>query len=78
MGKTDFSTWDRGTLNRFARDAADENAALRNSVAALQKQVGDAIAILQSAVTDPRSSYPARPERMALAPEQAGAKEKTR
>jgi hypothetical protein len=28
-GKADFSTWDRQTLERFAREAADENAVLR-------------------------------------------------
>lgn len=28
-GRTDFSTWDRSTLERFAREAADENRELR-------------------------------------------------
>jgi hypothetical protein len=27
--RTDFSTWDRPTLERFAREAADENRELR-------------------------------------------------
>ena len=28
-GRTDFRTWDRETLERFARQAANENAALQ-------------------------------------------------
>lgn len=29
QARTDFSTWDRQTLERFAREAADENRELR-------------------------------------------------
>lgn len=34
--RTDFSTWDRKILERFAREAADENQQLKESVALLQ------------------------------------------
>lgn len=33
--RTDFSTWDRKTLEQFARDAADENLLLREQTALL-------------------------------------------
>lgn len=31
-GRTDFKTWDRGNLERFARQAADENLMLRDQL----------------------------------------------
>lgn len=31
-GRTDFSTWERGNLERFARHAADENLLLRTQL----------------------------------------------
>ena len=36
---TDFSTWDRATLERFAREVADENKQLREDVQMLLKQL---------------------------------------
>lgn len=33
VGRTDFATWDRGTLEKFARTCADENKALREELA---------------------------------------------
>lgn len=32
QARTDFSTWDRETLERFARQAADENRQLREDL----------------------------------------------
>lgn len=32
MPEADFSTWDRATLERFAREAADENRELRQDL----------------------------------------------
>ena len=32
LGPTDFSTWDRKTLEQFAREIADENAALKTDL----------------------------------------------
>ena len=32
MPKADFSVWDRATLERFARDVADQNLQLRADV----------------------------------------------
>lgn len=31
--RTDFKTWERATLERFAREAADENRVLRDQLA---------------------------------------------
>ena len=31
-GQTDFSVWDRETLERFAREIADENATLKTDL----------------------------------------------
>jgi hypothetical protein len=31
-GRTDFTLWDRGNLERFARQAADENLVLRTQL----------------------------------------------
>jgi len=36
---TDFSTWDRETLERFAREAADENKQLREDVKMLLNRI---------------------------------------
>lgn len=36
--KTDFKTWERETLERFAREVADENARLREDNALLLRQ----------------------------------------
>lgn len=33
LGPTDFKTWERETLERFAREVADENKALREELA---------------------------------------------
>lgn len=33
LGRTDFKTWDRETLEKFARTSADENKALREELA---------------------------------------------
>jgi hypothetical protein len=42
-GRTDFKTWDRGALEQFARQAADENlvlrAQLRDALAAWREEV---------------------------------------
>lgn len=35
MPQADFSSWDRATLERFARQAADENRELRENVRVL-------------------------------------------
>lgn len=43
MPKTDFKTWERATLERFARECADENLDLRETLilalAAWRKEV---------------------------------------
>ena len=31
-GRTDFTSWDRGHLERFAREVADENLVLSNDL----------------------------------------------
>jgi hypothetical protein len=36
MPEADFATWQRDTLERFARQAADENRELRERVAELE------------------------------------------
>jgi hypothetical protein len=44
-GRTDFRTWERATLERFAREAADENLILRT-------QLKDALAAWRRALVD--------------------------
>jgi hypothetical protein len=42
--KTDFSTWERQTLEHFARTAADENRLLRQEDAILRQDLKAALA----------------------------------
>lgn len=37
--RTDFSAWERKTLEAFARDAADENLVLRADIKALHEYI---------------------------------------
>jgi hypothetical protein len=45
--RTDFSTWQRGSLERFARQTADENLLLRAAVEQGLRDLRDAMRLLR-------------------------------
>lgn len=47
MPKADFSKWDRNVLEQFARQAADENKALREAVEQLRDDLKEAMRMLR-------------------------------
>lgn len=51
-GRTDFSKWQRETLEHFARTAADENLVLRTQLAQAQDDLAVALAGWRRAAAD--------------------------
>ena len=57
-GRTDFTKWGRETLERFARQAADENLVLRDENAALREDLKTVLDAWRSAVEDAAKGNP--------------------